>query len=1137
MAKAKPLVAITEDEKKIVIQALGAVAPRPENMSTRDGWRGGPQDVVMYFDTPQAGRAAAAFMFQPPMNIRSGTGAQKAVAQNSGGKYEVLVSQAQMETMKAYVAKNAELLKTPHPMLAAAGEPPISPSPSPKAEAAGVSQRSCNILASKNPVSVAFAFATPQELEAFSNCFPKTVPNYKIEGNSLVITQSKELGSIPVEVSGTGSVTFNFDGSLETIAQNQPHYEQLCSLLPNIFKQNVNKTLFFNPGTTNVPYRLTSQTQTEAFMRDLSFARLDGIAERKDRMKIDATRLPEEKSARESLKLQDDQLQAKRAKISELITGLSQRQREAVESYILTGVSYKQSPEKYLKSNISDDPIKEPILLQELDELHLMSVRAQGLNEAISKIDARQKITTEIDTLDSLLKISGAHEKYQPIHKSMQDNDAKIKKIQEAFVEHKAKTIKLERCINDKSHVMDHLLDAGKESDIINYLIRTKNTPDKEFGAYLKALFDQKQGDLAIKVGYAYEVMDKDLKMLNASGIELRAVQTALDLENQNLRSGIKQTPDPALNDKFAQVVAAVDVAGTTQGVSPVQAPSPQPSPQAAAPDQPRYRLSGDDKRGITMEHTNGIGRKPSANQHAAFLLEAERIIGKGKALDDLKLAITFDANDDVIKIAAANGTRDNPKIGAYAQAVANKDMAISFKTQDISDAQADALSVAFAATTGLSSKTLSGSLRLNGQKIEAKSTSEINREQVATAVAAEATATPAPLTPADIALFQAFNNPDIYEKPYVLLDTIRTQIANGANIHARNAEGNTLLHIVAERPEFFDDNKRQDLGSQLIGLFNKVNPNAKNNFGQTPAHVAATKLNPSAARYLARVPDANPLELDTLGRTPLCAAVAQERGNPVIEVLIMNGKGLDVPDKDGMTPLHHAANKRDAKTIEALLSKGVNINALDSSGRTPLDILQKQKNVGAAIGLNNAATTALKSRGAKFAVELQAGAASPRPPQPLMPPPPPQQTPEEMVRAALGEMQYSTRFQPAYTKNAAGKYVAEPPEGKKDMVLTFDTEAEARTVCKILKGEPYEIGGNGFDGMKVVLPQHQKFAIVLSQDNIKVISEGLKAMTKGLAPEAPHPAKAMRAAFEKQPVRHAAHVNNKGEQSPGVAF
>ena len=62
------------------------------------------------------------------------------------------------------------------------------------------------------------------------------------------------------------------------------------------------------------------------------------------------------------------------------------------------------------------------------------------------------------------------------------------------------------------------------------------------------------------------------------------------------------------------------------------------------------------------------------------------------------------------------------------------------------------------------------------------------------------------------------------------------------------------------------------------------------------------------------------------------------ERNNPLlVTALLKSGAKPDVRDKDGWTPLHHAAAKNQLDTAKALLAGGANPMVLSELGGTPL--------------------------------------------------------------------------------------------------------------------------------------------------------------------------------------------------------
>jgi len=94
-------------------------------------------------------------------------------------------------------------------------------------------------------------------------------------------------------------------------------------------------------------------------------------------------------------------------------------------------------------------------------------------------------------------------------------------------------------------------------------------------------------------------------------------------------------------------------------------------------------------------------------------------------------------------------------------------------------------------------------------------------------------------------------------------------------------------------------------------------------------------------------------------------------------------------------------------------------------------------------------------------------------------------------VDVALGkEAGYSPKFQPAW-KQEGGQWIEDP--SRSDMVLVFDNIEAATAVRDTLK-KPYEIGGQGEGGMKIINTEGDKFTIKLSEANIETISTKIAA-------------------------------------------
>ena len=65
----------------------------------------------------------------------------------------------------------------------------------------------------------------------------------------------------------------------------------------------------------------------------------------------------------------------------------------------------------------------------------------------------------------------------------------------------------------------------------------------------------------------------------------------------------------------------------------------------------------------------------------------------------------------------------------------------------------------------------------------------------------------------------------------------------------------------------------------------------------------------------------------------------AAKQGNiEAVKQHIAAGTDVNVKDKVGGTPLHHAAWQGHKEVIELLIAKGADVNATDRNGKTPLD-------------------------------------------------------------------------------------------------------------------------------------------------------------------------------------------------------
>lgn len=151
--------------------------------------------------------------------------------------------------------------------------------------------------------------------------------------------------------------------------------------------------------------------------------------------------------------------------------------------------------------------------------------------------------------------------------------------------------------------------------------------------------------------------------------------------------------------------------------------------------------------------------------------------------------------------------------------------------------------------------------------------------------------------------------------------------------IEGDDGNGNTPLHFAAEW-------KLDDSISYIImkgGQLNKKNAN-----GETPLYNAVKADSPSTIRLLISK-GADPDSHDLLGNTPLHFAVRWKAIKAATE-LLANGASVNAKNTSGKTPLSDAARSGDLSMVALLVNKGADINTSDSTGKTILtDAIQSE--------------------------------------------------------------------------------------------------------------------------------------------------------------------------------------------------
>jgi ankyrin repeat protein/beta-lactamase regulating signal transducer with metallopeptidase domain len=155
---------------------------------------------------------------------------------------------------------------------------------------------------------------------------------------------------------------------------------------------------------------------------------------------------------------------------------------------------------------------------------------------------------------------------------------------------------------------------------------------------------------------------------------------------------------------------------------------------------------------------------------------------------------------------------------------------------------------------------------------------------------------------------------------------------AKGADVNARNSEGETPLSIAREKGH-----------TEIAKLLRAhgAKDNSSSSAGEDDAKPAKS-LHQAAAdgdveqvkSLIARGADVG--RRDKRGRAPLDLA-AQNGHASVAGLLITNGAGVNVKNRWGWTPLHHAAQEGHKDVVELLIGKGAEVNAKNNWGSTPL--------------------------------------------------------------------------------------------------------------------------------------------------------------------------------------------------------
>lgn len=172
-------------------------------------------------------------------------------------------------------------------------------------------------------------------------------------------------------------------------------------------------------------------------------------------------------------------------------------------------------------------------------------------------------------------------------------------------------------------------------------------------------------------------------------------------------------------------------------------------------------------------------------------------------------------------------------------------------------------------------------------------------------------------LTPLQLATRDSY-----YGRPEIVL----ALLANGADIHVRDASGRTPLHHAALSCEPAVLAMLLDAGAEVDALDDE---------GYTPLAWACAHGNLVSARLLLQH---RASAAGAGGVPPLCAAAAGGDDLPgLVEILLRAKAPADAVDALGRSALHHAAGNGHAGMARALLAAGARVDLRDQEGLSPL--------------------------------------------------------------------------------------------------------------------------------------------------------------------------------------------------------
>ena len=160
-----------------------------------------------------------------------------------------------------------------------------------------------------------------------------------------------------------------------------------------------------------------------------------------------------------------------------------------------------------------------------------------------------------------------------------------------------------------------------------------------------------------------------------------------------------------------------------------------------------------------------------------------------------------------------------------------------------------------------------------------------------------------------------------------------RYLLANGAHTSAQDITGATPLHEAVRYGDI-------DIAKAL--LESGADVNAEDNLGKTPVMLVIPEDKREAMYRLLIEHAADVAKKDAYGDTVLHTATMTSLAPSILELLVAGGADVNARNKDGVSPLLIAVQKRNFAHVKFYAERGADINSADKAGNTPLSLALK---------------------------------------------------------------------------------------------------------------------------------------------------------------------------------------------------